>query len=70
MEYYQTKSNKIKRQYYEAEEQGELVIALNEIKAQRKHTKKMSKHYSLQYDKLKEMMHYQSPDSSDDSMSN
>jgi hypothetical protein len=68
-EYYTTKANKLKRKFFEDRENGESDEALKELRGQRKHMKKMAKHYFQQYEELKKESGYESPESSDDSLS-
>ena len=68
-EYYSNKRNKLKWKFFEERENGESDESLKEIRGQRKHAKKMAKHYFKQYDELKKEMGYESPESSDDSLS-
>ena len=67
-EYYTTKGNKLKRKFFE-DRNGESDEALEELREQRKHMKKMAKHYLKQYDELKKELGYKLPESSDDSLS-
>jgi hypothetical protein len=68
-EYYTNKGSKLKRKIFEDMDNGESEETLKEIRDQRKHMKKMTKHYLKQYDELKKEMGYKSPESSDDSLS-
>ena len=68
-EFYTTKGNKLKRKFFEDRENGESDEALKELHAQRRNMKKMTKHYLKQYDELKKELGYESPESSDDSLS-
>lgn len=68
-ELYTTKGNKLKRKFFEDRDNGESEESLKELRAQRKHMKKMAKHYVKKYDELKKELGYESPESSDDSLS-
>ena len=68
-ELYTTKGNKLKRKFFEDSDNGESEESLKELHAQRKHLKKMAKHYVKKYDELKKELGYESPESSDDSLS-
>ena len=68
-EYYTTKTNKMKRKFFEDRDNGESDEALKELRGQRKHMKKMAKHYFQQYDESKKESGYESLESSDDSLS-
>ena len=48
--YYMTKDNKLKWKFFEVRDNGESDEALKELQEQRKHIKKMAKHYLKQYD--------------------
>ena len=67
--YYTNKGNKLKRKFFEDRDNGESDKTLKEIRDQRKHMKKMAKHYLKQYDELKKELGYKLPESSDDSLS-
>ena len=60
---------KLKQKFFEDRDNGESEESLKELRAQRKHMKKMAKHYVKKYDELKKELGYESPESSDDSLS-
>jgi hypothetical protein len=68
-EFYTTKGNKLKQKFFEDRDNGESDEALKELRGQKRHMKKMAKHYLNQYDELKKEIGYESPESSDDSLS-
>ena len=68
-EYYRTKGNKLKQKFFEDRDNGESDEALKEVQGQRKHMKKMAKNYLKQYHELKKEIGYDSPESSNDSLS-
>ncbi len=59
----------IRLQCFDKKDNGKVEKALNQMKAQRKYTKKMSKHYLKQFGELKKEVNYESPESLDDSLS-
>ena len=67
--YYNNNANKFKQKFFEERDNGKADETLKETKGQRKHAKKMAKHYLKQYDELKKEMDYKSLESSDDSLS-
>ena len=55
-ELYTTKGNKLKQEFFEDRDNEESEESLKKLRAQRKHMKKMAKHYVKKYDELKKVL--------------